>query len=85
MSHPLRFALLAAAVMMAAAACKKDKTAAQANAEKIEAWKAQQKVRAVRSYQEILDNYPDSPFAAQARERIQAIGPVATPPPAKKK
>jgi uncharacterized membrane protein YqiK len=82
MSHPLF--LLAAVLVLGLAGCKKTKTSAEANAERAKAWQSQQMARAAKSYQELVTAYPDSPYAEQARERVRAIGPVATPPPKKK-
>ena len=82
--------LLLSAVFLtfAETGCEKKKTQAQLNAERDKLAKDERKKQAVKYYQELVDKYPDSEFAAQAKERLRAIGPVATPPggkPAPKK
>lgn len=74
--HPL---LGAVALILAFSACEEKKTAAQANAEKEKAWHVQQKAKAAKYYQELLDKYPDSEHAAEAKQRLEALGPIATP------
>jgi outer membrane protein assembly factor BamD (BamD/ComL family) len=76
------FFLFAAAVLLfvCAAGCDGKKTAAEANAEQLKAERAKRKIQAAKYYNELVEKYPDSPYASQARERLQAIGPVATPP-----
>jgi len=80
MLHPrTHLTLLAVALLLAGAACTPKKTNAELNAEKAKAFKQQQMAKAVKYYEEITTAYPDSPFAPQAKAKIQAIGPVATP------
>jgi predicted Zn-dependent protease len=59
--------------------CEQKKTQAQLNAEKDKLAKEERKKQAVKFYQELVEKYPDSEYAAQAKARLQAIGPVATP------
>jgi outer membrane protein assembly factor BamD (BamD/ComL family) len=42
-------------------------------------WRAEQKNKAIKNYQEIVKKYPESPFAAKAQERLRALGPAPTP------
>ena len=75
--------LLAAAICFGTPGCEKKKTAAEANAEQVKAEKAKRKIQAAKYYNELIEKYPDSQYAEQARQRLQAIGPVATPAGAK--
>lgn len=59
--------------------CKK--TPQDNAAERDAKFRADQKVRALKTYQELVAKYPDSEHAAKAKERIKAL---ATPAPAKK-
>jgi hypothetical protein len=78
MSRPLfLFPLLLLA--LALGGCEGKKTAAQLNLEKQKAWQAQKKERAARTYQELIEKFPDSEHVAEAKQRLAAIGPVATP------
>jgi hypothetical protein len=58
-------------------ACKKS-TQAQKAAEEAK-WRADQKQKAIKNYQELVKKYPESPFAAEAQKRLSALGPAATP------
>ncbi len=75
-----RFAalLLAAALCVGSAACKK--SIAENYAEKRQQFQAQQRKRAIDNYQQILKKYPDTEFAAKAQERLRALNAVAQPP-----
>ncbi len=77
--------LLAAAVLAGGAACKKTQTAAEKEAAKVEAFRQKQKAEAIKSYNAILEKYPDSEFAAKAKERLAALGPMPAATPAPKK
>ena len=44
-------------------------------------FQADQRARALKTYQELVKKYPDTEYATKAQERIRAL---ATPPPAKK-
>lgn len=82
---PLPHLLLALAMTVGTVGCSSKKTAAEENAEKVKAFQEQQKVRAYKAYKEIVEKYPDSQFASQAKDRLAKMGPVATPTPGKKK
>ena len=58
-------------------ACKKNPQDQKAAAEA--KWRTDQKQKAIKNYQEIVKKYPESPYAAKAKERLAAIGPAATP------
>jgi len=75
-SYLLLFACL---IVFSGAACEQKKTAAQINAEREKLWQQQQKVRAAKYYQDLIDKFPDSPHVAEAKTRLLALGPVATP------
>lgn len=76
--------LLAAAVILGAAGCSKKKGTDQQA--KINAFRQKQKIEAIKAYTAIVEKYPDSEFAAQAKERLAVLGPLpaATPAPKKK-
>ena len=69
--------LLAVLLCFGAAACKKKQTQAQAHAEKEKVWREQQRQKAIKYYSELAEKFPESPFAAQAKEKLQQLGPPA--------
>jgi hypothetical protein len=71
--------LLAISVLIGAAACNGKKSDAEQQAEKEKTWRAQQRVKAAQYYAEITEKFPDSQYAQQAKERLNALG--GTPPP----
>jgi outer membrane protein assembly factor BamD (BamD/ComL family) len=78
--------LLAAAVCFAGTGCEHKKTLAELQAEKAKVFRDKQKIAAIKSYNDLITKYPDSEFAAKAKERLAALGPPpATPVPVKKK
>ena len=76
--------LLASAVCLGGVACEKKKTQAELQADKVKAFREKQKQTAAQKYQELVTKYPDSEFAAKAKERLQQLGPPTTPTPKKK-
>lgn len=83
MLKPLHFVLIAALLGLSLTACDSKKTAAQLQLEKEKAWRADKLQRSAKFYQILIDKYPDSPHAAEARQRLAAMGPlVGTPKPA---
>jgi predicted Zn-dependent protease len=58
-------------------ACKKSNQAQQAAA--AAKWRADQKQKAIKNYQDLVKKYPESPYATKAKERLSALGPAATP------
>lgn len=64
---------------LAFAACGGKKTAAELNLEKQKAWQAEKKIRAARTYQDLIEKFPDSEHVAEAKQRLAVLGPVATP------
>ena len=72
--------LLAGAVCLSGAACKKEQTQAEKKAEVVAAFKAKQKAAAIKNYQDLAAKYPASPFAAQAKAKLQALGAPLTAP-----
>lgn len=76
--------LLIAVLSGGAAGCKKEKTQAEIQAEKVKAFRERQKKAAVQAYQDIVEKYPDSPFAEQAKQKVQELGGVPAATPAKK-
>ena len=80
----LALLLLAAVLLAGIPACKNKQTSAEKRAEEVKAFRVRQKQMAAKAYQDIVTKYPDSEFAAQAKERLQALGPVAETPKKKK-
>ena len=80
MLKTLPLVLFAAALCFVQIGCEGKKTAAELKAEQITAEKAKRKVQAAKYYTELVEKYPKSKYADQARQRLQALGPVATPP-----
>ncbi|MEQ1859364.1 MAG: outer membrane protein assembly factor BamD [Chthoniobacteraceae bacterium] len=76
-----RLALLLAAGFIALGAVSCKKSPKDAIAEKQAKFRADQKARALKQYQDLVKKYPESEFAEKAKERIRAL---ATPAPAKK-
>lgn len=77
MLRPFLHLLLAAALCFGASACKKKQTDAQKRAADDQKWREQQRQKAITYYSELVEKFPDSPFAAQAREKLQQLGPPA--------
>ena len=65
---------IALAIAVTAPGCSKKKTAAEMQAEKEQAWRAKQRTKAVEYYSEIVEKYPDSQYAGQAKERLGSLG-----------
>lgn len=77
--------LLAVAVALGTAACEQKKTAAEVQADKVSAFRKRQKIEAIKAYTQLVNKYPDSEHAAEAKERLKVLGPLpATPTPTKK-
>ena len=75
---PLSIGLL----LLGTAGCESKKTAAEVKAEQEKAWRAKARVEAAKYYQQLIQQYPDSPYTDEARQRLQALGPIAgTPAP----
>jgi len=79
MLKTLPLVLFAAFLSFVQVGCEGKKTAAEEKAEQITAEKAKRKIQAAKYYTELIEKYPDSKYADQARQRLQALGPVATP------
>ena len=67
-------------IALLATACSKKKAPALKPGELSEAQKADLRAKALANYKKLVEKYPDSPNAEQAKARIQAL----TPPGAKK-
>ena len=67
-------------IAILATACSKKKAPALKPGELSEAQKADLRAKALANYKKLVEKYPDSPNAEQAKARIQAL----TPPGAKK-
>ncbi len=82
MSKTLPFLLLAALMATGPIGCEQKKTAAQLHAEKEAVWRTDKHQKAIKYYQDLAQKYPDSPYAAQAKERLAAMGASAQAKPA---
>lgn len=77
--HIFPLVLLSVAVCFGSTGCGQKKTQAEAQAEKVKAFRKQQMDKAVKSYEEIVTKYADSEFAPKARERLQKLKPASSP------
>lgn len=75
--------LLCGLLCLAGTACKGKKTQAELQAEKVKEFRVRQKQMAAKAYKDLAEKYPDSEFAAEAQQRLQGLGPIATPAPKK--
>lgn len=67
-------------------ACEKQKTSAELQAEKVNAFRKHQKIEAIKAYTDLVNKFPDSEHVPEAKERLKTLGPMpVTPTPAKKK
>ena len=73
----LFLALVCTSVTLGLVACKKNPADLKAAAEA--KWRTEQKQKAKDNYQKIVTKYPESPYAAEAQKRLNALGPSATP------
>lgn len=64
--------------------CKKEQSAAQKEAARVEAFRLRQKAQAIKSYTDLVEKYPESEWAPKAKERLGALGPMPTATPKKK-
>jgi len=85
MIRTIALVLLAAVLTAGATGCKKKKTAAELQEEKVNAFRARQKNEAIKAYTALVTKYPDSEYAPKAKERLNVLGPLpaATPAAAK--
>jgi outer membrane protein assembly factor BamD (BamD/ComL family) len=85
MLRPIFPLLLATALAFGSTACEHKKTAAELQAERQKAFQTRQKGEAIRAYTALVTKFPESEFAAKAKERLDVLGPApATPAPQKK-
>ena len=68
---------LAAAVCIAGGACQKKVDPAAVKQEREAKWRERQRTQAVKYYGDLVKNYPDSPFAAQAQEKLTSLQAAA--------
>jgi hypothetical protein len=74
--------LLVVALCGGSIGCKSEKTQAELQAEKVKAFRERQKKAAAQAYRDIVEKYPDSPFAEPAKKKLEELGvPPATPKP----
>jgi TolA-binding protein len=62
-----------------AACAEKKKSDAELNKEKEVKWRERQRQQAIKYYGELVKNFPDSPHAEEAKKKLEALGPAATP------
>lgn len=75
--------LLAALVCLASTGCEKKKSAAELKVEQEKFKKEEKRQKAAQFYGELIKKFPDSEHVPEAKQRLQALGPVATPAGAK--
>lgn len=69
--------IVAGVVVLGAVSCKKSQK--DLAAEKQAKFRAEQKARALKNYQDLVKKYPESEYAEKAKERIRALTPPSTP------
>lgn len=85
MSRHFLTLLAAAALVAGTTACEKKPDAAQLKAQKEQAFRAKQKIEAIKTYTALVTKYPESEFAPKAQERLNVLGPLPAETPAPKK
>ena len=74
--------LLVTLLCLGLASCGQEKTAAQKRAEQEKVWRADKLQRSAKFYQILLDKYPDSKNATEAKQLLAGLTPlVGTPKP----
>lgn len=58
---------------------EKKKSDAELKAEKEKQWRERQRLQAIKYYNELIKNYPDSPHIEEAKKKLDALGPASTP------
>jgi hypothetical protein len=71
--------VVAGALCLGSGACKKKPNLAEQRAVADAKWRQEQKNKAIKYYSDLVKEFPDSPYAKQAEERLRALGPVSTP------
>lgn len=79
LKHIAGFLLLFALSLGQVGCGEKKKSDAELKEEKVKQWRERQRQQAIKYYNELIKNYPDSPHAAEAKQRLDALGPAATP------
>lgn len=80
MLKPFAGLLLVVVISLGPVACKpKPKSESELKAEKEKAWRERQRLQAIKYYGELIKNYPESPHVEEAKKRLEALGPAATP------
>ena len=69
---------LVLALPLATFACKK-KPVPENLAERAKVFRERQRKEAIKAYSALIEKYPESPYTEKARERLQQLGPAATP------
>ncbi len=59
----------------------KEKSPAELQHDKEVKWRERQRQQAIKYYGELVKNFPDSPHVEEAKKKLQALGPAATPVP----
>ena len=75
MRHPLAFLSLALALSTATPGCKEKEKAAPKPGELTPDQKEKLRQNAAKAYGQIVKDYPDSPYAAEAKIRLEALTP----------
>ena len=75
MRHPLAFLVLVLALSLATPGCKEKKKQEAKPGELTPDQKEKLRQNAVKAYGQIVKDYPDSPYAAEAKIRLEALKP----------
>jgi outer membrane protein assembly factor BamD (BamD/ComL family) len=78
LKNPAGFAL-ALLIGLSPCGCKKEVSAVQRTAQDDQQWRERQRQQAIKYYAELIKSYPDSPNVAEAKRKMDALGPAATP------
>ncbi len=71
--------LLVFILSLSQTACEQKKSDAELKEEKVKTWRERQRQQAIKYYNELVKNYPDSPHVEDAKKKLDALGPAATP------
>jgi TolA-binding protein len=71
--------LVLLALTLSSLSCKKAPDPAALKAKEDAAWREKQRLQAAKYYSELIKNFPDSPNVEEAKTRLEALGPIATP------
>lgn len=78
LKHSAGLALIAA-LCLAQFSCKPAPASTDTRAKDDAQWRERQRQQAIKYYGELIKNFPDSPNVAEAKRKMEALGPAPTP------